>query len=60
MLIMLSFLFHKSIVISEAPTYSKIFGYGLGYWLWIAIAGFSIIANLCRVMRQLNYDLNVT
>jgi len=29
MLIMLSFLFHKSIVISEAPTYSKIFGYGL-------------------------------
>lgn len=52
LLIMLSFLFYKSIVTSEAPTYLKIFGYGLGYWLWVASAGCSIIANLCgRIIK---------
>lgn len=31
----LSFLRHDTIITSEAPTYSRITGYGLGYWLWI-------------------------
>jgi hypothetical protein len=42
---MLSFLAHKSIVSSEAPTYSIITGYGLGYWLWLSSAAFSGLAN---------------
>jgi hypothetical protein len=32
----LSFLLHREIMTSEAGHYSKITGYGLGYWLWIA------------------------
>lgn len=33
-----TFLLHSHVVSSEAPTYSKITGYGVGYWLWISSA----------------------
>jgi len=33
-----SFLFAKTVVSSESPTYSKVIGYGLGYWLWLGSA----------------------
>jgi hypothetical protein len=32
----LSFLNVDTVVVSEAPTFAKVTGYGLGYWLWIA------------------------
>jgi hypothetical protein len=36
--LMATFLFQKIVVSSEAPTYSRIAGYGVGYWLWFASA----------------------
>jgi hypothetical protein len=36
--LMLSFLLTRTIVSSEAPTYSKVIGYGSGYWLWVGSA----------------------
>jgi hypothetical protein len=36
--LMLSFLFTRSVIDSEAPTFSRVTGYGLGYWLWLASA----------------------
>jgi hypothetical protein len=32
----LSFLNVDTVVVSEAPTFAKVTGFGLGYWLWIA------------------------
>lgn len=32
----MSFLLHEKIIVSEAPQYAKISGYGLGYFLWIS------------------------
>jgi hypothetical protein len=45
-LLVLSFLLTKTVVSSETPTYSKIIGYGLGYWLWLASAVTLLIASL--------------
>ncbi|MEI6757682.1 MAG: hypothetical protein FDX18_10545 [Chlorobium sp.] len=45
-LVMLSFLLYDKIVTSEAPNYSLITGYGLGYWLWVASAFFLFAANI--------------
>jgi hypothetical protein len=36
--LMATFLLQKIVVSSEAPTYSRIAGYGIGYWLWLASA----------------------
>jgi hypothetical protein len=36
--LIISFLFAKTVVSSESPTYSKVTGYGLGYWLWLGSA----------------------
>ena len=47
----LSFLRHDEIMTSEAPTYSRITGYGPGYWLWvgsIATALTSCIVGVCQ------------
>ena len=44
LLLMLSFLLHTTILSSEAPTYSKITGYGPGYWLWVA-SGVSLLSS---------------
>jgi len=35
LLLALSFLLHREIVVSEAPTYAKITGYGWGYVVWL-------------------------
>ncbi|OGT89257.1 MAG: hypothetical protein A2286_14135 [Gammaproteobacteria bacterium RIFOXYA12_FULL_61_12] len=52
-LFMASFLLYKTVVSSEAPSYSVVTGYGLGYWLWVASAGLSAAANLLATRVQL-------
>jgi len=37
-LIAMSFLLNSEVISSTKPDYSKIVGYGIGYWLWIASA----------------------
>jgi hypothetical protein len=37
-ILILGFLRNDQIIASEAPTYNKIIGYGVGYWLWLASA----------------------
>lgn len=34
--LMLSFLLTGKVMVSEAPTYADVTGYGLGYWLWLS------------------------
>ena len=34
--LMLSFLLTNKVMVSEAPTYADVAGYGLGYWLWLS------------------------
>lgn len=41
---------HK-IVVSEAPTYAQITGYGVGYWIWILSAVALLAGNAIRVIR---------
>jgi hypothetical protein len=50
--IMVAFLFKKFIISSEAPTYSQIVGYGVGFWLWIASAAMQAIASASVVVRR--------
>jgi hypothetical protein len=38
LLFAVSFLLHSEVISSTKPSYSKIVGYGIGYWLWIASA----------------------
>lgn len=38
LLLMVSFLFQTSVISSEAPIYSRIVGYGVGFWLWVGSA----------------------
>ncbi len=52
MLFMLSFLLHSTVISSEAPTYSRISGYGPGYWLWIASAATLLLANAAAMILQ--------
>jgi hypothetical protein len=47
-----SFLFAKTVMSSEAPAYSKIIGYGVGYWLWMASAVTILAAALVRLARS--------
>ena len=49
LLFMLSFLLHTTIQSSEAPTYSKITGYGPGYWLWVASGASLLSSNVLAV-----------
>lgn len=51
-LIMLSFLFYKSIITSEYPAYSRIVGYGIGYWLWVSSAGCLVAASVCGLLKR--------
>jgi hypothetical protein len=44
--LMLSFLLTKTIVSSEAPTYSRVIGHGIGYWLWVASAFVLLSASI--------------
>ncbi|MYM39444.1 hypothetical protein [Duganella qianjiadongensis] len=58
LLLMISFFFQSTVVSSEAPTYSKIVGYGAGYWLWIGSAVIQIVGCVTiLVFRNLQkYD----
>lgn len=57
-LLMLSFLWRRTIITSEAPTYSRIISYQIGYWLWLgsAIVAFSGILLLPKSKKQPNPD----
>lgn len=46
--LMISFLLQSTVVSSEAPTYSRIIGYGTGFWLWVGSAVIQIVG--CIVM----------
>lgn len=50
LLLMLSFLFQDMVIASVAPTYARITGYFLGYWLWVASAVALLLANAVAVM----------
>jgi len=52
LLVMLSFLFYKSIITSEYPAYSRIIGYGVGYWLWVSSAGILVAASVCGLQNK--------
>jgi hypothetical protein len=39
LILALSFIAHERIIVSEAPTYKNIVGYGYGYFFWIAAIG---------------------
>ena len=43
---MLSFLFFKKIMVSEAGHISNITNYNLGYWLWLASAAVLVAGNI--------------
>jgi hypothetical protein len=49
-----SFLFCKTIVSDEAGNRSRITGYGLGYWLWLASAAVLLAASLVEVIGPEN------
>jgi len=53
-LLMLSFLWRRTIITSEAPTYSRIISYQPGYWLWLgsAIVAFSGILLLPQSKKR--------
>src|SRR5262249_32211982 len=49
-----SFLFCKPIVSDDAGHRSRITGYGLGYWLWLASAAVLLAASLVDVIGPAN------
>jgi hypothetical protein len=54
LLLALSFLLHRTIAVSEAPTYASIVGYGWGYYLWvlsIAVLGASHLVGAEHVRK---------
>jgi hypothetical protein len=50
--LMVVFLFRHTIVASEAPTYAKIIGYGVGYWLWLTSAWLVIMSGATGLPKQ--------
>lgn len=48
---MLSFLLNRTIIDSEAPSYARITGYGLGYWLWLSSAA-TVVIGTCGHFRR--------
>jgi hypothetical protein len=53
-LFMLSFLLTKTVVSSEAPTYSKVIGYGAGYWLWVGSALALLVGSILQWLSAAN------
>jgi hypothetical protein len=49
-----SFLFHKKIIVSEAPTYKVIMSYGWGYGLWVSSLAVFSIGQLLRAQDAKN------
>lgn len=47
---MVSLLFQQTVVTSEAPTYSRIIGYGIGFWLWIVSAALQAVGSAVAAM----------
>jgi hypothetical protein len=52
--LMLSFLLTKTVISSEAPTFSKVIGYGPGYWLWLASALALVIGSILEALFAAN------
>ena len=50
LLLMVSFLFQASVISSEAPTYSRIVGYGVGFWLWVGSAAVQALGSAVAAM----------
>jgi hypothetical protein len=50
--LMLAFLFRHTIIVSEAPTYAKIIGYGPGYWLWLTSGGLVTVSGAIGLVKQ--------
>ncbi len=46
----ISFLLHKKIIVSEAPTYKTIMSYGWGYGLWVTSLAVFSIGQLLRAL----------
>jgi hypothetical protein len=53
-IIALSFLLFTEVITSEAPTYSTITFYGLGYWLWLSSC--LIIAIGATILYRLSHE----
>ncbi len=49
LILALSFLSHKRIIVSEAPTYKNIVGYGYGYFFWVAAIGQLSLTQLLSI-----------
>jgi hypothetical protein len=49
LVLMVSFVFVKSVVVSEAPTFARVTGYGTGYWLWTLSALALLLGSLASV-----------
>jgi hypothetical protein len=47
-----TFLLRDTLIASEAPTYAKITGYGLGYWLWLLSIGLSMLSACATTQRR--------
>ena len=52
LLLSVSFLFFNKVVIDEAGLYSKIIGYKLGYWLWLASMAVMAVGNIFLFLRS--------
>lgn len=52
LIFMLSFLLYPTVVSSEAPDYSKITSYELGYWLWVMSAATTVAAQYLAVRSR--------
>lgn len=50
LVLMVSFLFQTTVISSEAPTYSRIVGYGVGFWLWAGSAAVQAIGSAVAAM----------
>lgn len=47
---MVSFLVQQTVVTSEASTYSRIAGYGTGFWLWVVSAALQAVGSAVAAM----------
>ena len=45
LLLALSFLLHESLMTDEAGNYSRVTGYGIGYWLWIGSIALALVGS---------------
>jgi hypothetical protein len=48
-----AFLFRYNMIASEAPTYAKVVGYGVGYRLWLTSAGLMIVSGATGPLKQM-------